>query len=115
MTVALPGGLRYIDRILAVRGDSTGGMGDAPNEMLTRKTVRQPMGRESFFQFTMQRKDALQRICTQPNLLQAEVGQAMIGAYFQSLRRGNGTLPAHDPIAAADEFASAAGDLLSNL
>ena len=51
-------GWRYIDRILAVRGDSTGGTGDAPNEMLMQKTGL-PMGRKSFYQFTMQSKDAL--------------------------------------------------------
>lgn len=49
---------RYIDRILAVRGDSTGGTGDAPNEMLAAATGL-PMDKDSLFQFTMQSKNEL--------------------------------------------------------
>lgn len=52
------GGWRYIDRILGVRCDSTGGTGDAPNEMLRTETSL-PMGEESFFQFNLQSKNAL--------------------------------------------------------
>jgi hypothetical protein len=52
------GGWTYADRILGVRGDSTGGTGDAPNEMLQQHSGL-PVGSESFVQFTLQSKDRM--------------------------------------------------------
>lgn len=52
------GGWTYADRILGVRGDSTGGTGDAPNEMLQQNSGL-PVGEESFVQFTLQSKNRL--------------------------------------------------------
>ncbi len=48
----------YLERILAVRGDSTGGAGDAPMEMLAAKTAL-PIDEESHFVFTTQSKNTL--------------------------------------------------------
>lgn len=49
---------RYIDRIIGVRNDSTGGTGDAPNEMLSTKTGL-PMGQDSYFVFSTSSKNDL--------------------------------------------------------
>ncbi len=48
----------YMERILAVRGDSTGSAGDAPMELLGSKT-RLPVDEESHFVFTTQSKNVL--------------------------------------------------------
>ena len=48
----------YLDRILAVRGDATGGAGDAPNEILQNESGL-PMSEDSFFVFTLQGKNDL--------------------------------------------------------
>ena len=48
----------YMDRILAVRGDSTGSAGGAPMELLGSKT-RLPVDEESHFVFTTQSKNVL--------------------------------------------------------
>ncbi|MGE0536652.1 MAG: hypothetical protein AB7O68_16900 [Pirellulales bacterium] len=48
----------YADRILAVRGDSTGSAGDAPMELLASKT-RLPVDEDSHFVFTVQSKNTL--------------------------------------------------------
>jgi len=48
----------YMDRILGVRGDSTGGAGDAPNEILQRDGGL-PMSEDSFFPFTLSGKNDL--------------------------------------------------------
>jgi hypothetical protein len=52
------GGWRCLDRILGVRGDATGGTGDAPMEMLQQHSGL-PVGPESFFTFSTQSKNAL--------------------------------------------------------
>lgn len=49
---------RYVDRILGVRGDATGGAGDAPNEILQLESGLS-MGKDSFFMFTTQGKNEL--------------------------------------------------------
>lgn len=49
---------RYIDRVLGVRGDATGGAGDAPNEIL-QETSGLPVGEDSFFISSKQGKDRL--------------------------------------------------------
>jgi hypothetical protein len=51
-------GWRYMDRVLGVRGDATGGSGDAPNEILQQESGL-PMSEESFFVFTKQGKNDL--------------------------------------------------------
>lgn len=48
----------YLERIVAVYGDATGGTGDAPNEML-REHSGLPVGDESLFKFTLQSKNDL--------------------------------------------------------
>lgn len=48
----------YKARILAVRGDATGGAGDAPNEMLMQHGGL-PVDEESFFKFSMSSKNDL--------------------------------------------------------
>lgn len=48
----------YLQRIVAVRGDATGGAGDAPNEILQLDSGL-PVGEESFFVFTKQGKNDL--------------------------------------------------------
>lgn len=52
------GAWKYVDRIQAVRGDSTGGAGDAPMEMLAEKSGLS-IGEQSHFVFTKQSKNDL--------------------------------------------------------
>jgi hypothetical protein len=57
---------RYVDRILAIRGDAMGVAGAAPNEMLQLHSGL-PVGPDSFFKFTVQSKDALDMNFEQPH------------------------------------------------
>lgn len=52
------GGWRYINRNVGVRGDATGGAGDAPNEIL-QESSGLPVGQDSFFVFSKQGRDRL--------------------------------------------------------
>lgn len=52
------GGWKYVDRVQAVLGDSTGGAGDAPMEMLAQHSGL-PIGENSHFVFTKQSKNDL--------------------------------------------------------
>jgi len=80
---------RYIDRIIAVRNDSTGGTGDAPNEMLSTATGL-PMGEESLFVFSKSSKNDL-HLCFEAAIFKEE-GDPMRFSY-----------PADHPLAAEFE------------